>query len=369
MGAAGIIFSDGKFGQIDELVRKRTEASIPFGGRYRLVDFALSNMVNADITQVAIIAKRNYQSLMDHIGSGKDWDLSRRNGGVVIFPPFGNYKSGNVYGNQLEALQGIIGFITKCPEENIILTECDSVNTIDYTDVLNQHEDTNADITLIYKELEPQEIHEEYLVVDTDEHGRVKKASMIKEINGVQKAVINAWVIKRKLLQTLLSEAASKGATSIEQEFIINNISSLRIFGYNYTGVFLANNSMEQYYANNMALLNEKVRKQVLEVCPIYTKVRDSAPTKYGKNAVVKNSFIADGCIIEGTVENSILFRGVKIGKDTVVRNCILMQDTMVLENVKLNAVVTDKNVTIRSHQELSGCAKLPYYVAKNMMI
>ena len=369
MGAAGIIFSDGNIGQIDELVRRRTEASIPFGGRYRLIDFALSNMVNADIIQVAVISKRNYQSLMDHIGSGKDWDLSRRNGGVSIFPPFGNYKSGNVYANQIEALQGIIGFITKCPEEHLILTECDSVNVIDYPDVLEQHIDTNADITLIYKEQELDNAAEEYLVVETDEFGRVKSGSLLNNTNGVKKVVINAFVIKRKLLQVLLSEAASKGATSLEQEFILNNISSLRVFGYNYTGVYLPINSMENYYKNNMALLDEEVRKQVLEVAPIYTKVRDSAPTKYGQNAVVENSFIADGCIIEGQVINSILFRGVKIGKDTVIKNCILMQDTMVLDNVHLNAVVTDKNVTIRSHQDLSGCAKLPYYVAKNTMI
>ena len=369
MGTAGIIFSDGRFSQVDELVRKRTEASIPFGGRYRLIDFALSNMVNADITQVAVIARRNYQSLMDHIGSGKDWDLSRRNGGISIFPPFGNYKSGNVYANQIEALQGIIGFITKCPEENIILTECDSVNIINYEEVISEHEENNADMTIIYRECEVKDFYAEHLVIDTNEAGRVTYAGLVNETKGVQKVGINALVIKRKLLQGLLYEAAAKGANSFEQEFIINNVSSLRIFGYNYTGAHLRINSLENYYANNMALLNSDVRKEVLESTQIYTKVRDSAPTKYGKDAKVENSFIADGCVIEGTVINSILFRGVKVGKDTVVKNCILMQDTMVLEKAKLNAVITDKNVTIRDHQELSGCAKLPYYIAKNMMI
>lgn len=369
MGTAGIIFSDGRFSQVDELVRKRTEASIPFGGRYRLIDFALSNMVNADITQVAVIAKRNYQSLMDHIGSGKDWDLSRRNGGISIFPPFGNYKSGNIYANQIEALQGIIGFISKCPEENLILTECDSVNIINYDEVISEHEDNNADMTIIYRECEVQDLYAEHLVVNTDEFGRVTSAGLVNETKGVQKVGINALVIKRKLLQSLLYEAAAKGATSFEQEFIINNVPYLRIFGFNYTGAYLRINSLENYYANNMALLDENVRKEVLESTPIYTKVRDSAPTKYGQNAKVENSFIADGCVVEGTVINSILFRGVRVGKDTVIKNCILMQDTMVLEKVQLNAVVTDKNVTIRDHQELSGCAKLPYYIAKNIMI
>ncbi len=369
MGTAGIIFSDGRFSQVDELVRKRTEASIPFGGRYRLIDFALSNMVNADITQVAVIARRNYQSLMDHIGSGKDWDLSRRNGGISIFPPFGNYKSGNIYGNKIEALQGIIGFITKCPEENLILTECDSVNVIDYTDVIKEHEENNADITVIYKELEVKDQYAEHLVIDTDEFGRVKNASLVNETKGQQKVGINAIVIKRKLLQSLVYEASSKNEASFEQEIIINNVSSLRIFSYNYQGVYLRINSLENYFANNMSLLDEDIRKQVLESAPIYTKVRDSAPTKYGKGAIVEKSLIADGCVIEGTVINSILFRGVKVAKDAIVENCILMQDTMVSERVKLNAVITDKNVTIRSQQELSGCSKLPYYIAKNMML
>ena len=251
----------------------------------------------------------------------------------------------------------------------MILTECDSVNIINYDEVISEHEDNNADMTIIYRECEVQDLYAEHLVVNTDEFGRVTSAGLVNETKGVQKVGINALVIKRKLLQSLLYEAAAKGATSFEQEFIINNVPYLRIFGFNYTGAYLRINSLENYYANNMALLDENVRKEVLESTPIYTKVRDSAPTKYGQNAKVENSFIADGCVVEGTVINSILFRGVRVGKDTVIKNCILMQDTMVLEKVQLNAVVTDKNVTIRDHQELSGCAKLPYYIAKNIMI
>lgn len=368
MGAAGIILADGKLGQIDELIRRRTVASIPFGGRFRLVDFALSNMVNANITQVGIITKRNYQSLMDHIGSGKDWDLSRRNGGVIIFPPFGHYNSDALFGNIIEALQGIIGFITKCPEENFVITECSSVNVIDYGEALLQHEDTNADITVVYQKVKGQ-VKADALVLEVDKHARVLNASMLNNNKEAENVSVGAYVIKRKLLLNLLAEAAAKGAKSFEQEIIINNINTLRVFGYLYEGVYLPINSMENYYANNMALLNNKTREQVLDTMPIYTKVRDSAPTKYGLNSKVDNSLIADGCIIEGTVINSILFRGVKVGKGTVIKDSILMQDTIVSENVKLHAVITDKNVTIRDHQELSGCAKLPYYISKNMMV
>ena len=371
MGAAGIILADGKLGEIDELIRHRTVASVPFGGRYRLVDFALSNFVNADVMQVGIITKRNYQSLMDHIGSGKDWDLSRKNGGVIIFPPYGNPFANyqNSHGNLLEALQSVDEFITKCPEDHIIVTECDSVNVIDYSDVLSQHEDTNADITVVYKELDGTVTEKGSLACDTDEFGRLVSGSIVRGDKGLIKASIGAYVIKRKLLAALLKEAASRGSHSFEQDLIINNISSLRIFGYNYVGAYLPINSMEEYYKYNMALLDENMRSQVFEQAPIYTKVRDSAPTKYGRGAKVQNSFIADGCEIEGTVVNSILFRGVKVSKGTVIKDSILMQDTMVMENVKLKAVITDKNVTIKERQQLSGCEKLPYYIGKNMVV
>ena len=366
MGAAGIIFSEGKFGQIDELVRKRTEASIPFGGRYRLIDFALSNMVNAGVVQVAVVTKRNYQSLMDHIGSGKDWDLSRKNGGVVIFPPFGNYKSGTVYANQIEALQGIIGFISKCQEENLIITECSSVNVVDYSEALVFHEKHNADITVIGKK-QKAEFSNPHLVATLEKNGQIKSACMAHKVDGF--TGIDAYIIKRQLLENLLGEASIHGYASIEQEMIINNIASLKIFGYEYKGTLLAIDSMQHYYEYNMALLDEQVRRSLLEILPIYTKTRDSAPTRFGLEAHVENSLIADGCMIEGTVINSIIFRGVKIAKGTVVENCILMQDTVVMNNVKLKAVITDKNVTIRDRQELVGCAQLPYFVGKGMMI
>ena len=366
MGAAGIIFSEGKFGQIDELVRKRTEASIPFGGRYRLIDFALSNLVNAGVVQVAVVTKRNYQSLMDHIGSGKDWDLSRKNGGVTIYPPFGNYKSGSVYANQIEALQSIIGFISKCQEDNLIITECYSVNVVDYSDALKFHEDHDADITVI-GQTQNTLLNNPHLVATLNKNGQFTSATLAHKAEGF--VGIDAYIIKRQLLENLLGEASVHGLASFEQEIVINNISSLRIFGYEYEGTLLPIDSMQHYYEYNMALLDEKVRRSVLEVLPIYTKTRDSAPTRYGVEAHVENSLIADGCMIEGTVINSIIFRGVKIAKDTVVENCILMQDTVVMNNVKLKAVITDKNVTIRDRQELAGCAQLPYFVGKGMMI
>ena len=367
MGALGIIFADGKFDQLGDLVKVRTEASIPFGGRYRIIDFTLSNFVNSDITDVGVITKRNYQSLMDHIGSGKEWDLSRKNGGIVIFPPFGNYRNDTIYQNTIQALYGLIGFIQKSKEDNIILTDCDSVNLINYTDVLSTHDKNDADITIVYRNVKKDEVKSDYLVLGLDKDNVSSAQFGIK--NDVSAISISTYIIKKELLIDLLEVAINKGATSFDQEVIVNNIGKLNIKGYLYDGVYLGFDSIKSYYENNMSLLNEDVRKEVFYSMPLYTKVRDSAPTKYGSKSKVENIFIADGCIIEGTVKNSILFRGVRVEKDAVVENSILMQDTLVSQGVSLNAVITDKNVIISANQSLSGSKKLPYYIGKNVTI
>ncbi len=372
MNALGIIFSNIHNETIDELTRKRTSASIPFGGRYRLIDFALSNLMSADITNVAVVAQKNYQSLMDHVGSGKDWDLSRRNGGLVIFPPYGNYKNSINFESRLEALISIRGYIEKRQEENVVLMDCDSANTVDLEDVLNKHIENKADITIIYRHGKcPSDLESHMNLEKMDEDGRVLKANLKSKGGAVTNSCINMWVFNRRLLQGLLSDAISQGYESLHRDLVFANIKSLKVYGYEHKGVYLHVNSMENYFKYNMKLLEEDTREALFgdKNHRIYTKVKDSAPTKYGFDAKVENSFIADGCEIEGTVINSILFRGVKVGKGTVIKNCILMQDTITGSNVKLNYVVTDKNVSIRDRNNLSGCEKIPYYLSKNTMV
>lgn len=371
MKAFGIIFSNIHNETIDELTRKRTSASIPFGGRYRLVDFALSNLVNAGVDNVGILAQKNYQSLMDHLGSGKDWDLSRKHGGLVIFPPFGSYKSDILFTSRLEALMSIKGFIEKQKEELVVLMDCDSANVIDFNDVFEQHKNNNADITLIYRHGACPKDLKGHMNLVVNDKGRVTSAQLKSKEGEETNSCINIFVINRRLLQGLLEEAISQGLESFHRDLVFNNIKTLKIYGYEYKGVYLHVNSMDNYFKYNMSLLNPETRDALFgdKNHRIYTKVRDSAPTRYGFNSSVKNSFIADGCEIEGKVENSILFRGVKVGKGTVVKNSILMQDTIVSDNVKLNYVVTDKNVTIRSRNTLSGCKTIPYYLSKNTMV
>ena len=315
MSALGIIFSNIHNETIDELTRKRTSASIPFGGRYRLIDFALSNFVNADITSVGVLTQKNYQSLMDHLGSGKDWDLSRKNGGLIIFPPYSSHRSDFLYENRFEALQSVSGYISKRKEDYVVLTDCDNVNVIDYQELLKQHEESNADITIVYRKVLVTEDLTSHMTIEVDENNRVNKATLKAKVGEEANVAVNVWVINRRLLQGLLVDASTTGATSFHRDVLFANIKSLKIYGYNYQGVYLHMNSMENYFKGNMLLLNEDIRNDLFgnQDRRIYTKVRDSAPTRYGLDAKVENSFIADGCEIEGTVINCILFRGVKI--------------------------------------------------------
>lgn len=371
MKALGIIFSSIHNETIDELTRKRTSASIPFGGRYRIIDFVLSNFVNSDITNVGVLTQKNYQSLMDHLGSGKDWDLSRKNGGLVIFPPYSSYRSDFLYENRFEALKSVAGFISKAKEDYVILTDCDNVNVVDYADVVKQHKESCADITIVYKKVtvSPDLVNNMSLVIDKE--NRVTKSALKSKVDEKACVSLNIWVINRRLLSAMLTDSVLSGAASFTKDIINANVKTMKIYGYEYKGVYLHLNSMENYFKANMSLLDEKVRTELFgnPERKIYTKVRDSAPTKLGENPNVENSFIADGCIIEGTVKNSILFRGVKVAKGTVVENCILMQDTQIGASCELSYCITDKNVIIRDKNKLSGCEKVPYYLGKWQVI
>lgn len=371
MSAVGIIFSNIHNETIDEITRKRTSASIPFGGRYRLIDFALSNFVNADITSVGVLTQKNYQSLMDHVGSGKDWDLSRKNGGLIIFPPYSSHRSDFLYENRFEALQSVIGYISRRQEDYVVLTDCDNVNVIDYNDLLKKHEETGADITIVYRHCEVTKDLTDHMTINVDKTSRVTKATLKAKVGEVANVAVNVWVINRRLLQGLLVDAATTGATSFHRDVLFANVKSLKLHGYKYDGVYMHMNSMENYYKGNMMLLKEEIRNELFGNPDkrIYTKVRDSAPTRYGDDAVVENSFIADGCEIEGTVINCILFRGVNVGKGTVIKNSILMQDTIVGSSCNLDHVITDKNVSIRDRNNLMGCEKVPYYLGKYSMV
>ncbi len=363
--AIGVIFSNMHEETVPELVRRRTMASIPFGGRYRIIDFTLSNMVNSGITTVGLMASNNYRSLIDHIGSGKDWDLARKDGGVILLPPFSE-KHDKLYTTRLEALGSLTGFLSRRKEKYVVLTDCDGVAKVDISQIIDYHEEKNADITLVthYGKVGSRA---DFMLVKANENGRVTELKLSPHVQeGTKENIfINMMVINRQFLLNIVEDSVTHGFTNFESDILVKQLDSLQIYSYDFQGYYAGIDSMAAYYKHNMELLNKEVRDELFGDRDIYTKVRDSAPSKYGTDAIVKNSLISDGCVIEGVVENSILFRGVKVGKGAVVRNSIIMQDNFIGANTSLDCVITDKNVVISDSKTLCGCSTLPYFIQK----
>ncbi|MBO5415611.1 MAG: glucose-1-phosphate adenylyltransferase subunit GlgD [Clostridia bacterium] len=378
MTVAGLIFANIHDACLPELTARRTMASVPFGCRYRLIDFPLSNMVNSGISKVGVIAHDNYQSLMDHIGTGKDWDLARRSGGIKILPPFiTSYTSTTaqrLYTTRLEALIGVTNFISKSTEDCIVLSDCDTICNINLSDVIAQHERTGADITIVTREFEPSEKFrpEDVYSVSSDSNNVITDISAYNA-NEYRSSEIstNIMVINRIYLLGLVNDAASRGYIDFYRDVLSKILQRGTVYAYHYKGFFLKITSLESYFASSMKLLGEDARTGLTSVegRPIHTKVRNSAPTLYKEGSKVANSYIADGCEIEGVVENSIIFRGVKVGKGAVVRNSILLQDTFVGDNVQLNCVVADKDVVIKDGRNLSGHTTMPFFVSKGTIV
>jgi glucose-1-phosphate adenylyltransferase len=367
MNVLGLIFSATNKNEQFELAQKRTIASVPVYGRYRLIDFSLSNMVNSNIFHVGIVTKSNYQSLMDHVGNGREWDLSRKNGGLAILPPYG--ASVDFFNSRLEALKSIITFINHAPEEYVLLTDCYHICNMDYSDIIDTHIKTGADITCVYREqVIDNSTYKPVKTFNVDENNRIIDLIIDSNHREIAKVSLDIWVMKKELLQELVIDSIVNNLNSFNSDILKANLNNLKIFGYNFTGYFRDINSLKTYFDLNMELLNKKVRSELFnkEQFPIYTKVRDSSPTKYGMNAKVTNSIIADGCVIDGIIENSIIFRGVKVAPGSMIRNSILMQDTEIRDGCEINFVISDKNVKVINQKEIKGSINDPIYIKKN---
>lgn len=363
----GIIFSSLNEENIPELTKVRSTGSVPFGGRYRLVDFALSNMVNSGITTVGMITKNNYQSLMDHLGSGKFWDLARKDGGLILLPPYSD-ETETLYKNRLEALKGAMAFLRKSKQDFVVLADSDAVYKLDYSKVIEAHIKNNADITLVYHEHELKKSHN-YMVFETDKNDKIIDIQINPVPGGIRKNYINVMVARTSFLLRLIQDGMQHGYTSFGKDILSPGVRTYNLYAYKFEGYYANVNSLCAYFNANMDLLKKEVRHEIYGDRDVYTKVNDSAPAKFTDTARVKNSLISDGCLIEGTVENSVLFRGVKIGKGAIVKNCILMTDDIVGENCNLAYVVSDKDSVIRDNRVLAGCEIQPYFINKCSLI
>ena len=373
--ALGVIFPNSYDGLIPELVKERLMGSVPFASRYRLVDFMISSMARAGIDNISLIARENYLSLMDHLGSGREWDLARKNGGLNIIPPYAQ-KEIKVYNGRVEALESIKSFLVSQKEKYVVMSDTNFVANIDFVDVLNKHKKSGADITVVYRKQEIPENYKKPHATSNDlyytldlEGNRVKQLFVNSKRDGEVDFSMNVYVIERELLIRLIDEAYVLGFTCFERDVVAPQIDMLDVQGYCYEGYVAHIHDMKSYFDENMKLLEEENLKGLFGPGQVYTKIRDDNPTRYIKGAKVSNVMAADGCVIEGEVENSVLFRGVKIAKGAKVKNCVLMQDTVVGENASLEYVITDKDVTITSGKALAGTDSFQVFVAKKQTV
>lgn len=365
----GLIFASMHDNSVIDLTKKRTMGSIPFGGRYRLIDFPLSNMVNSKIKEVGVITKSNYGSLLDHIGSGREWDLSRKNGGLHLLPPFSQVDNG-MYRGRLEALNGVWEFIEHSSSEYVVMSDCDIVTTIDYRDVLDFHIKSGADVTAVTGKYNYDSNKAHAMVVGVDENSRINDIMINPQMSGECQVCLNMFVVSNKFLKKTVIESASRGFYSFSKDILQPGKDEYKIMAYQHNGYFSKIDSMASFYEANMALLDTDNRNALFKkVAPIYTKIRDNGPVRYGIEANVKNSLVADGCVIEGKVENCVICRGVKIGKNTNIINCVLMQDTIIDDNCSMDSVITDKNVEIGEGKVLTGSSSYPLYIGKGAQI
>ncbi|MCI5819871.1 MAG: glucose-1-phosphate adenylyltransferase subunit GlgD [Acidaminococcus sp.] len=365
----GVIFASDNESHLNDLTLHRTTASLPFAGRYRLIDFVLSNFVNANITTIGIVAKNNYNSLMDHIRMGRDWNLNRKNSGLTVFPPFVLNSSHDIYKGAIEALYSLRNFIVNSKEEYVVISNSNIAFNIDFDAVEAFHLEKGADITVLTHKT--TEINPRKYVVSVDKNDRITDLRYpIASDPDEQLADLNIYYIKKDLLVSLIDNAYAHGAYDFEKEILQKELDNLYIMSYEVKSYVAVIDRIPVYFKHSMELLDPNIRNELFySNSTILTKVKDSKPTKYMEGAVVKNSMIADGCEIDGTVENSILFRSVKVQKGAVVKNSIIMENGIIMENAKLNYVISDKNVIVQSGRELSGFESYPIVIVKGKVV
>ena len=373
----GVVYTSKDNLSLRELTASRALAAIPVAGRYRIIDFTLSNLVNSGVRSVGVIAQKNYHSLMGHLGTGKEWNLHTRNNGLSILPPFLTRENGGEYSGLVDALRANFDFLRRARHPYVIVTDSNYVANVPFEGMIDQHLSSGADVTMMYIRVKPE--HMDFAHQDGNVHcflnlnadGMVEDIEVNPNAASYPNLSMNAFIIKRTLLIHLIDQAAAHGAKMFDSEVLRPYIASggLKVMGYEFTGYYRCIETINGYFKFNMDLLNREVRRELFETRPIFTKTRDDAPAMYRHGADVRNSLVADGCIIEGSVENCVLFRGVRIARGAKLKDCIVMQDCYIEENVEMENVILDKEVTVRAHGRLIGQRQYPIVIGKNITL
>lgn len=362
----GLVFADTMSDKIPELSASRTVASIPIGGKYRLIDFVLSNMSNSGINNVGIIAKSNFLSLTDHVGSGSAYDLSKRRSNLTLLTPY----DGKNFSNEIETVYNMHGYIDHCREEYVMISPGNVVSNFDYNALFDFHSKHDADVTFVYRRGVVPKEYVRPLTVETDADGKVTEVRITPEIGDKEvNQVYGSMLIKKSVLMDEVRNALSLNQLDAKRH-IQSVLDKYKVYAYENTGYTAVISSINSYFEFNMDLMKKEVRDSLFNPKrPIYTKVRDDAPSRYGLDSRVKNSIIAQGCVIDGEVENCVISKGVYVGKGAKLSNCIIMQDTKIGKDTKLNYVIIDKDVTVKDERSLMGYDSYPIYIAKKSVV
>ena len=373
----GVIYTSKDNLNLRELTTNRVVAALPVAGRYRIIDFVLSNLVNSGVRNVGVIAQKNYHSLMDHLGSGKEWDLHTRNNGLFILPPFLTRENGGEYSGLVEALRANFDYLRRSTQPYVILSSSDYICNASFEDMVSQHLSSGADITMMYIKVRSEHLEFSSSAANNHSYLKIGEGNLVEDIEVNPNAAnypnlsMNVFMIKRTLLIHLIDQASARGAKDLDSEVIRPYINSgaLKIMGYEFKGYYRRIETIKGFFKFNMDLLNYDVRRELFDTHPVYTKTRDEASAIYRSSAEVKNSLVANGCVIEGSVENCVLFRGVHVGRGAHLKDCIIMQDCYIEEEVEMENVILDKVVTVRAHGRLIGQRQYPIVIGKSVTL
>ena len=366
MRVMGIIFTNDA--SLGELTNKRTMASIPFGGRYRQVDFALSNLSCAGVRHVGIISRHNYQSLMNHIGDGEEWGLELEEGGLEFLTPYAMSTS-HTYRGKLESLYSAMDFLEfGGDDEYVVMIDSAVLSNIDLNKVLAAHVKSRKDVTVVTKAgiADGKKVLD--LALKLDEKGNVEDMVVDYAAGEDYVASMDIFVLNKGWLIKQVKEHIARNLFHMDRDLVLGGWQkgTVSVNVYPFEGVAMFNESVEEYFANSMALTKKCVRQDLFGANhPVYTKVRDRVPSYYAEGCEVENCIVADGCMLEGEAEDSILFRQVTICAGAEVENCVIMNDSVVGEGAELEYVILDKNVTVTPGAKLKGTAKNPIIIKR----
>jgi len=368
----GLCLSDPHPDRAGDGSKIRTLSAAHFAGRYRLVDFMLSNMVNSKIYTIGMILNSHFQSLISHIGMGKEWDLARKSGGVTFFPPYLADERQSVNSELDGPLQRAAEYIMEAKDEYIVLTDSSVVYNMDYRTAIEAHRKADADITAIYtkKTITPGE-RENAVIFEIDDNGRVFGVNRAPYSTEKLNVSLGAYIMRKGFFIQLTANEKNCGMLRFSRVLLGGALDRLNVMAFEFKGYSVHISSIETYFYYNMEILDVEKRNGLFdfEGRRIFTNRRDTLPTKYGKQAEIKNSIIADGCQIDGTVVDSVICRNVRIKTGAIVKNCILQDDTVVEKNSMLDCIIADRGVIVSEHRSMIGSHTYPVYVERARII